>query len=64
MAMWPFLFASGIPFIQKLALDSELTWPKYEHLELIAIVLRITGHILGKASFTLFVQKDSSFGPT
>ena len=46
MALLPFFFASGIPLISKLALDPDLSWPKYGLFAVTANIFAMAGTLL------------------
>ena len=45
MVLMPFLLASGIPLISKLALDPDLSWPKFGLNSVSGVLLMIAGSI-------------------
>ena len=44
----PFLVSSGIPAVSMIALASDLRWPKYGLLVVVATILNIVGHLFSE----------------
>ena len=60
MALLPFFFASGIPLVSKLALDPDLSWPRYGLLGVTASLLVMAGTLLSSKTFEKKVFFESA----